>query len=356
MRVGIAFDLKSDHEAPEGRDDLLEEYDCEETINAIKDQLEAEGHEVLLLHSGERFINAILNTPVDIVFNIAEGAGGRCREAHIPAVCEMLSIPYTHSDPLALALSLDKHLAIRVVKSAGIPVPEQILVEKSEQLTNNNFPLPAIVKPVHEGSSMGITNTSFVTSGRKLTERAKELVEMFNQPVVVEEFLPGTELTVGIVGNNPPEIIGIMEISPAVSCENFIYSMETKRNHQKFVSYYCPPKSIDKSTICAVEEIAMKAYRVVGCRDVARVDVRISREGKPKFLEINPLPGLNPHYSDLCIMCSLSGISYYNLIMKIFHSACDRLKLQHEESKDKKARKQRYGGNRRADKRLRGLS
>jgi D-alanine-D-alanine ligase len=341
MRIGIAFDLKEDFKVPEGREDLLEEYDSIDTVRAIRNELERLGHKVSLLHSGRRFLDAILQEPVDLVFNIAEGSGGRCREAHIPALCEMMRVPFTHSDALTLSLSLDKGLAMQVAKSAGLPTPFQYIVHSREEIRELIPPLPVIIKPQHEGSSMGIRNDCLIRSHEALRDGAKRLLDMYRQPVIVEEFLPGKELTVGILGNRPPEIIGVMEIAPVRgTTENFLYSIETKRDYRRLVSYACPPTGLPEATIVEAGRIALKTFELFGCCDIARVDLRLDGKGHPRLLEINPLPGLSPVYSDLCIMASLVRLPYGKLIESILDAAIERLGLNdgHRSKKSKKKR------------------
>ena len=329
MQIGIAFDLKEDFTVPQGREDLLEEYDCIETVHAIRRELERLGHRVVLLRGGKKFLQNVMRRPVDLVFNIAEGRGGRNREAHVPALCEMLHIPVTHSDALALSLSLDKSLGIKIARSVGLPTPFQHVVRSPGDEKNLRPPLPVVLKPIHEGSSMGIENDCLVRSHADMRRKLRELLERYRQPVIVEEFLPGKELTVGIVGNDPPEVLGIMEIAPtSAALDSFLYSIETKRDYKRLVSYHCPPRDLPEATLVEAGRIALEVFELFGCHDVARVDLRLDAGGKPRFLEINPLPGISPTYSDLCIMSSLLGVSYSTLIERILHAAVTRLGLE----------------------------
>lgn len=337
MRIGIAFDLKEDFSVPRGREDLLEEYDCIETVEAIKKELARLGHEVVLLHGGKKFLENISRRKVDLVFNIAEGRGGRCRESHVPALCEILDVPFTHSDALALALSLDKSLGIKIAGAAGIPTPFQYIVRSAGEENSLRPSLPVVLKPLHEGSSMGVQNDCLVRSHADLKKKVSRLLKRYDQPVIIEEFLPGKELTVGIVGNDPPEILGVMEIAPTSGpMDEFLYSIETKRDFRRLVSYTCPPRDLPEKTIIEAGRTALEIFELFGCHDVARVDMRLDAEENPKFLEINPLPGLSPTYSDLCIMSSLLGISYGTLIECILNAALTR------HGKLKKSRKKRH--------------
>ncbi len=340
MRLGIAFDLKDDFNVPSGREDLLEEYDSITTVQAIRDQLQQLGHRVILLHGGRRFLENILRHPVDLVFNIAEGSGGRCREAQVPALCEMLKIPCTHSDALTLSLSLDKAMSAQLAAAAAIPTPRQYLIRSKKEIKEFHPPLPVIIKPQHEGSSMGIWNSSLIKNYHDLRLGLAQMLEMYGQPAVVEEFLPGKELTVGILGNDPPEIIGVMEIAPVDgSNENFLYSIENKRDYRRRVAYACPPKNLPEGTIVEAGRIALKVFVIFGCRDVARVDLRLDDVGRPRFLEINPLPGLSPYSSDLCIMASLVGLPYGSLIEGILNAALKRLGIEDDDKRKKTPKK-----------------
>ncbi len=337
MRIGIAFDLKEDFDVPPEQDDFLEEYDSIETVHALGRELERLGHGVELLHGGNRFLRNVQDRPVDLVFNIAEGRGGRSREAQIPALCELLDIPCTHSDALTLALSLDKNLSMLVAKAGGVPTPVQHIVKEPGEEKASGLPLPVVLKPLHEGSSMGVRNDCLITDDRELPDRVRELLERYRQPVIMEAFLPGKELTVGIVGNSPPEILGIMEIAPTDKpLGEFLYSIETKRDYLRLVSYHCPPTGLPEQTMIETGRLALEVYDLFGCHDVSRVDFRLDAQGCPKFLEINPLPGLSPTYSDLCIMASLVDLPYAALIENIVNAAIERLGLEDPESKKKR--------------------
>jgi D-alanine-D-alanine ligase len=352
MRIGIAYDLKADAPVPLGvPDDFQEEFDSPATIDAIATVLRDMGHEVEKLGDGRELLERLLAPPPDLVFNFAEGQGvGRCREARVPAVLEMLGIPYTGSDPLTLAVTLDKDCAKRLVQSAGIAVPRGYLIECRAQSAERRAPqhpfgdcaprlalgapaleqrvldagleFPLIVKPAWEGSSKGIRNHCLVSHPTDLTAVSDSLQRDHHQPVLVEEYIAGDELTVGVIGNDPPQVVGIMRVVPRQRTERFVYSLEVKRDYKRQVRYECPPP-LSASTLKAVEDAALKVFRVLGCRDVARVDFRL-RDGVPYFLEVNPLPGLNPESSDLVILTGLCGWSYSRLIRSIVQAALER--------------------------------
>jgi D-alanine-D-alanine ligase len=328
MRIGITYGLKTDGPLrADLPDDHQEEFDSPATIEAIAKVLRGLGHDVHKLGDGRELLQRLLADPPDFVFNFAEGQGiSRSREARVPAVLEMLDIPYTGSDPLTMAVTLDKDCAKRLVASAGGAVPGGTLIAPGDDLCQvvrrAGVSFPAIVKPAWEGSSKGIRGKCLVERPEALPDAVASLWHDHRQPVLLEEFVLGDELTVGLVGNDPPSIIGVMRVVPAQPTQRFIYSLEVKRDYLRQVRYECPaplPPEIDS----AVRDAALLAHRALGCRDVARIDFRL-RDGVPYFLEVNPLPGLNPESSDLVILARLAGWSYEQLIEAIVKAALER--------------------------------
>jgi D-alanine-D-alanine ligase len=329
MRIGITFDLKSDTPLPAHvPDDFQEEFDSPATIAAIASVLHGLGHEVVELGDGRAMLARVLAEPPDFVFNFAEGQGvGRSREARVPAVLEMLGIPYTGSDPLTLAVTLDKDCAKRLVQSVNLTVPQWGLWYPNDDLddisTWHYLPYgPMIVKPAWEGSSKGIRGKCVVETPDELAAAIETHRQAYRQPIIAEEYVQGDELTVGVLGNDPPRVLGVMRVVPLTNEERFIYSLEVKRDWRRLVTYECPAK-MPPARLKAVEDAALKAYGALGCRDVARIDFRL-RDGVPYFLEVNPLPGLNPESSDLVILAGRSGVSYPQLITEILHAAMRR--------------------------------
>jgi len=327
MRIGLAYDLKIavplDKAGPE---DALEEYDSKETVELIAAALTAAGHSVVMLGGGGEFLDNIRREPVDIVFNIAEGRGNsRSRESQVPGVLEMLGIPYTGSDAHCLTVCLDKPLAKKLVAAEGVATPQWQLITDEEDLGKiawEQFPFPAIVKPAYEGSSKGIRLSSVVENREQLIKEVSRLLEDYRQPVMVEEFISGDEVTVGIIGNAPPRLVGMMRVVPRKKEGHFIYSLEVKRDYLNLVDYECPPKLADEIN----ERIALaslKVFKCLSCRDFARVDFRVSPDGVPYFLEINPLPGLGS-YSDLVIMALKLGWTHQGLIQAVLEAALKR--------------------------------
>lgn len=339
MRIGIACTLKPPGPLPAGApDDLHEEFDSPATVAAVAEVFRSLGHTVTELGDGRPLIESLLKDPPDLVFNFAEGTGvSRSRESRVPAVCEMLGIPYSGSDPLALGVALDKEMTRRLAESLGVSVPKGIVLapppgeydgncdEFFPVLEEAGLPLPVIAKPTCEGSSKGIRNRCVIKHAADFGPTIVELWKTYQQPVLVEEFIVGDEVTIGLVGNDPPQPLGVMQIVPKQSPADFVYSLEVKRNWQDAVEYIAPAKL--PADVCrAIEADAMAVFVGLGCRDVARADFRV-RDGVPYFLEINPLPGLNPDSGDLCYLAYRMGLSYPQLIGMILDAATKRCSL-----------------------------
>jgi D-alanine-D-alanine ligase len=325
LKVGITYNLKKDFLLSEDQPvDTLEEFDAEETIDALQRVLEEEGHRVVRLGGDRGLIDRLKKTPIDIVFNIAEGHQGRNREAHIPALLEFLGIPYTGSDPLTLSLTLDKSAAKRILVSEGIPTPRFKKVERLEDLEGLALSFPLFVKLCYEGSSKGVRLDSKVRDRSSLREKTRWLLETYRSPVLIEEFVQGPEFTVGVLGNESPTVLGVMQIEiKGVPSSEAVYSLEIKREWEEKVQYLCPPP-VAPGLLARIEEIALQSYRILECRDVSRVDLRVGQDGEPYFLEVNPLPGLSPTYGDLPIIAGRMGWSYEQLVKTIFHHALRR--------------------------------
>jgi D-alanine-D-alanine ligase len=336
MLIGIAFTLKPKGPPPPGApDDVHEEYDSPVTVKAIGDVFRSLGHTVRELGDGRAFLEAVLREPPGLVFNFAEGSGiSRSREARVPAVCEMLGIPYTGSDPLALAVSLDKNMTRKVAEAAGVTVPKGIVMSFPKEgydgdfaeflpvLASAGIPLPVIAKPVCEGSSKGVRSKSLIRTAEELGPTVLSLWNDYHQPILVEEFISGDEVTVGITGNDPPQPLGIMRVIPKKPTEHFVYSLEVKRDWDNTVNYEAPAKLPPEVTQSVLAD-ALTVFDALGCRDVARADFRI-RDGVPYFLEINPLPGLNPESGDLCYLAYRVGLTHADLVKQILDAAMKR--------------------------------
>ena len=310
MRIGLSCDLKEALQAEPGSpDDAFEEYDSPKTVEIIVAALEAKGHSVVVLGGGSEFLDNIRREKVDFVFNISEGRGTyRSREAQVPSVLEMLDIPYTGSDPQCLATCLDKIVTKKLAMTFGVSTPTWLTIDNKEDLERaawDKIPFPAIIKPAFEGSSKGIRLTSLTHNVKQAQAEASRLLDTYKQPVMVEEFIDGDEVTVGVVGNSPPKIVGMMRIIPRKKDAPFVYSVEVKRDYVNLVDYECPAR-LKKEVLDKMAAASLNVFKGLGCRDFARIDFRIGRDGTPYFLEINPLPGLGT-YSDLVIMSIKMG-------------------------------------------------
>ena len=327
MRIGITYNLKSDsHPSSISRipEDAAEEFDQPETIEALQKVLSSGGDEVFPLGGDLGILGKIKDRSIEFVFNIAEGFQGRSREAHIPALLELMGIPYSGSDPLALALTLDKALTKRIAFSLEIPTPQFWVLDGTGDLQSVTGRFPLFVKPAWQGSSKGIWLSSRVGDRTQLEKEVNRLFEDYpEEPVLVEEYIPGREITVGVLGS-PPEIVGLMEIAFQDPVQkDFCYSLEVKQDWKKQAAYHFPARLAEslQQRIC---DSALRLFKALRLRDVARFDFRVSPEGKFYFLEVNPLPGLSPESGDLVILAQKKGWSYRDLILKITHSALSR--------------------------------
>jgi D-alanine-D-alanine ligase len=331
MKIGITFDLKASvPRGPDAPDDADEEFDSPHTIEAIATVLRGMGHTVALLGDGREFLEKVLAEKPDFVFNFAEGHGvSRSREARVPAVLEMLGIPFTGSDPFTMAVTLDKDCAKKLVAAAGVAVPASFALEPTAAITSipiAQLKFPLVVKPAWEGSSKGIRNKSFVNGPKELPEIVASLRQAHPQTILLEEYIAGDELTVGLFGNAEPSVLGIMRVAPKEKSDRFIYSLEMKRDYRKLMTYECPPP-LAAPILERVAQAARTAFRTLSCRDIARVDFRV-RDGVPYFLEVNPLPGLHPVDSDLVLIAQGMGWSYDRLVSTIVAEALKRTGLK----------------------------
>ncbi|MFH1090982.1 MAG: D-alanine--D-alanine ligase [Pseudomonadota bacterium] len=328
MRVGITYNLRDEAAGPlDQPEDLLEEFDSPETIEAIAAVIGAEGHDVVKLGFGKAALEKLLKEKIDFVFNIAEGYSGRSREAHIPAVCEMLNIPYSGPDPLTASLTLDKVMAKRVAVASQVTTPKHYVIEDVRDFNFGILKFPVILKLAYQGSSKGIREHSKAANVEEAERQAAWLRESYPyEPILAEQFIAGREVTAGVVGD---EIIGLMEIIPTnKEPDDFIYSLEVKRDYLNQVKYQCPAQ-LSLFVKNRIEHAVLALHKAFGCRDSARFDFRIDSTGTPYFLEVNPLPGLNPVSGDLVIMSRLLGIEHADLIRRIFFHALKRYNLNH---------------------------
>ena len=327
MFIGLTYDLRADYLAAGYGDEETAEFDRPDTIEAIEAALRQLGHRTDRIGHGRQLVNRLAaGDRWDLVFNIAEGLHGLAREAQVPAILDLYEIPYTFSDPLVLALTLHKGLTKMVVRHAGIPTPDFAVVERIEEADGVQLPLPMFAKPVAEGTGKGITAASKITDRGSLRTICGELLARYRQPVLVETFLPGREFTAAIVGTGPEaQVIGTMEVFLLPGAEAEVYSYANKEHSEELCRYRLGRPGEDDE-VRRVEEVALAAYRSLGCRDASRVDIRSDAQGCPNFIEVNPLAGIHPAHSDLPIICGLVGISYMELIDRIVRSASCRVR------------------------------
>jgi D-alanine-D-alanine ligase len=326
MRVGLTYDLRAEYLAAGFGEEETAEFDRPDTVEAIELALKALGHETDRIGHVRQLVERLARGDRwDLVFNIAEGMYGIGREAQVPAVLDAYRIAYTFSDPLVMSLSLDKGMTKRVVREAGIPTPDFAVVHEPGDLEQVDLPFPVFAKPVAEGTGKGINAASKIRDRQGLLEIGRGLLERYRQPVLVERFLPGREMTVGIWGTGPKaEALGTLEIVLNPGAEAEVYSYVNKERCEELVEYRLVSAANDDE-VARAEAIALRAWRVLGCRDAGRVDLRCDENGRPQFLEVNPLAGLHPQHSDLPMLCTALGIPYQRLIERIVESAATRV-------------------------------
>ncbi|MBI5069814.1 MAG: ATP-grasp domain-containing protein [Deltaproteobacteria bacterium] len=347
LKVGFTFNVKRVNPDPLGEQDEEAEYDSPKTLQAIREAIASHGHEVVDLEATPDLPLQLASTPVDVVFNIAEGFKGRNRESQVPALLELLDIPYTGSDPAALSVSLDKALAKRMVRTHGILTPNYVLMHTGrERLPRELQTFPLIVKPVAEGTSKGVTKKSVVRDEGELREVAREIIAKYRQPALAEEYIRGREFTVGMLGERRPRVLPIMEIVFVDRSDpNPIYSFEMKQDWSEQIRYEVPAR-LSEREVERLERAARECFAALGCRDVARVDFRMDAEGRIYFIEANPLPGLSPGWSDLVLIAQAAGLSYRDLIGEVLSFAIRR--YQERERERERARRAQSAGGREA--------
>lgn len=327
LRVGFTYNVKRVKPTVDASEDSEAEYDSPATLQAIREAIASWGHEVIDLEANQELPSVLASTPVDIVFNIAEGFKGRNRESQVPAMLELLDIPYTGSDPATLSLALDKALAKRIVSQAGIHTPSFQLMHTGKERLNKDFTgFPLMVKPVAEGSSKGVVSKSVCNSEAELREVVREIVGKYQQPALIEEYIGGREFTVGLLGERRPRVLPPMEIVFLDKEEKTpVYSFQHKLDWNDRIRYDAPAK-IEPALLEKLRAAARGSFMALGCRDVARIDFRMDDKGRIFFIECNPLPGLTPDWSDLVLCAKGAGMDYRTLIGEIMAPAIRRYK------------------------------
>ena len=323
MKIGLTYDLRSWYLERGYTMDETAEFDKEETVVALENELSRLGYQterignifqlVEKLAAGERW---------DMVFNIAEGLYGDGRESVVPALLDQYRIPYVFSGPVVMGVSLNKYLTRLVVAAAGVPVCPGIIANSADDLDGlSALEFPLFVKPVAEGTGKGITTRSLVRDRESLMTLVQELLTSYNQPVLIEEYLPGREFTVGVTGNGAEaKVTGGMEV---ICRDNLPYSVEVKENYENYVKY----RVYDEDLRSECDAVALGAWRALGAVDAGRVDMKADRNGRMCFIEANPLAGLNPVHSDLPMLSRLNGMAFSTLMEMIMDSAKKRYGL-----------------------------
>lgn len=342
-KIAVLANIKDDtHPKPEGvPPDAFADFDHIETIDSIRAALETDGHQTVFIQADENLPFALREEKPDICFNIAEGLGGDAREAQIPALLEMLRIPYTGSRVLANGISLDKTLTKRIWRDRRLPVaPFQEFAIGDEPL-RSDLEFPLFVKPAREGTGMGVDMNAIVKNEKELRERAEYIVNTYQQPALVETFLPGREFTVGILGRSDAKLYSrhpewyekdgfhrfpILELDMTRSVTPLVYSKESKSKEvgeEGAPGYVCPAE-LEPELEKKLKYYALRAHQLLNALDVSRTDIRLDEQGNPRVMEINTLPGLTPDYSDLCLQSKAEGIRYEDLILEILYLGASR--------------------------------
>ena len=325
VKIGFVYDPPIDENVQRAVGEVAAEYEDSATITWMQETLATCGT-VVDIPWGIDSIELLMSSGLDVIFNITEASGSRNRESLVPAVAETLRIPITGSDALAMGLSLDKYFTKILVQAHGVPTPPSLLVANREQLKQQKLKpmglhFPLIVKPNAGGSSLGIYESSRVENTNELWSRVDELLGRLKDQVLVEEFVVGRELTVGVLDTEKVETLPVAELLLDRSDPREFYSSEKKANHAKQINF---STDLPPSTIRFLSEYAILVHTLLGCRDFSRADFRISREGSIAFLEINPLPGLSPYYGIFPALAERGGISPEELIGLLLRRAVQR--------------------------------
>lgn len=322
LKIGLTYDLRSDYLKEGYSMEETAEFDKEETIEGIEQALHELGYITERIGNARHLMKALINGDSwDLVFNICEGMYGDSRESLVPALLDAYRIPHVFSGAVTLGISLNKALTKRLVRDAGIRTPDFFVINQPADVEHCTLAYPLFAKPVAEGTGKGVEDRSVIRSKEELQKVSASLLHRFNQPVLVEEYLPGREFTVGVVGNGADaEVIGAMEViykQPVTE----VYSYFNKENYENLITY----QKVEGEWLKQCERMALKVWDVLEVHDGGRIDVRVDKEGQLSFIEINPLAGLNPKHSDLPILSRLNGIGYTELMEKIMNAAIKRI-------------------------------
>ena len=343
-RVAVLANIKDESQPkPENvPPDAFADFDHIETIQKIQAAIESDGHETKFLMADRSLPATLQEYRPDICLNIAEGLGGDAREAHIPALLEMLGIPYTGSRVLTNAISLDKTLTKRIWRDRRLPVAPFQEFYTGEEPLRPDLKFPLFVKPAREGTGMGVDAKAIVRNENELRERVKWVVNSYQQPALVETFLSGREFTVGVMGRADAKLYSrhpewyddkdgfhrspILELDASRSVTPNVYSQAAKSldvGEEGAPDYTCPA-NVEPELEKKLKHFAWRAHILLNALDISRTDIRLDDEGSPRLMEINTLPGLTPDYSDLCLQANAEGIAYNDLLLEILYLAAGR--------------------------------
>lgn len=327
MHIGLTYDLRDEYLSAGYSEEETAEFDRAETIDSLENALQQLGHECDRIGNVRQLVERLARGDRwELVFNICEGLRGTGREAQVPALLDAFEIPSTFSDPCVMSVCLDKGVTKAVVRNAGLATPGFHVIHDERQIAEfgDRIPFPLFAKPIAEGTGKGVTTASRVLNHDDFKAVCTELLQRYAQPVLIEEYLPGREFTVGVLGTgSTAEVLGTLEIILGDQAEPDVYSYVNKERSEELVEYRLV-QAADDAAVRQAEELALAAWRALGCRDGGRIDLRCDAQGRPQFLEANPLAGLHPSHSDLPILATALGMDYVELIRRIVDSAATR--------------------------------
>jgi D-alanine-D-alanine ligase len=321
MRIGLTYDLREDYLRMGFTDEQAGEFDVIETIDAVEAAIRSHGHEVERIGGIKSLVAALAEGKSwPLVWNMCEGVSGIAREAQVPALLEAYGIPCVFSSADVLVVAMDKALAKMIVGDAGVPTPTFAVIRSARDLQGVRLPYPLFVKPLAEGTSKGVQETSKVANRSALTQKCLEVLSTHHQPALVETFLPGREFTVGLLGaGGNSRVIGVSEIRFLPGGDPSAYSYRNKMEAFDELTLATGPLADQAAAV------ALAAWKALGCRDAGRIDIRCDAEGRPNFIECNPLAGLRPKWSELTQLAGLVGMTYETLIGEILTEALARV-------------------------------
>ncbi len=326
MRIGMTYDLRDEYLAAGYTEEETAEFDRIETIEAIEEALRGLGHSTDRIGHARHLVERLATGHRwDLVFNICEGLRGAGREAQVPAILDVYGIPYTFSDPCVMSICLDKGITKCILRGSATPTARSKVIRNIHDIARMPaLGYPLFAKPVAEGTGKGITPSSRVWNRRQLREVCGRLLSQYEQPVLVEEYLPGREFTVGLLGTGDAAVcLGTLEIILLDQAEPDVYSYANKERCEELVEYRLV-RACEDPQVTRAEQIALSCWKALHCRDGGRIDLRCDERGNPQFLEANPLAGLHPYHSDLPMLATAVGMSYQELIRWIVESAACR--------------------------------